>query len=133
MEMSPPPVSAEPSTHSLALAKPPPEATVIGSSKMVTAAQMGTASHSSSVQKGTTGYNTSYSATMTKTYNTSENTTENVITFDRDSMDSDTVNALLEHSLNQPGNRESNTMELLAAVASDEEIPQDDRDDTALL
>ena len=117
MEMLPPPQSAEPSTYSLTLAEPPPDATVIGSSKMVTAAEMGTG----------------YTATMTKSYTTSSKTTEHVITYDRDSMDSDTVNALLEQSLNQPGNRESNTMELLAAVASDEEIPEDDRDDTALI
>lgn len=115
MEMLPPPESAEQSTYSLTLAEPPPEATVIGSSKMVTTTNMGATTK------------------MTKTYTTSEKTTEHVITYDNDSMDSDTVNALLEHSLNQPGNRESNTMELLAAVASDEEIPEDDKDDTALL
>jgi len=112
--MLPPPTSAEPSTYSLTLDKPPPEATVIGS-KMVTTGNMGATTK------------------MTKTSTTTTNTTEHVITYDNDSMDSDTVNALLEHSLNQPGNRDSNTMELLAAVASDEEIPEDDKDDTALL
>lgn len=113
MEIPPPPLSAEPSLHSMAIAEPPPEATKVkitrhGQSTLVT-------SHRQSYEQET------HFTTTTKND-----------AYDRDSMDSDMLNAILEDSLNQPGNRDSNTIELLAAAASDEEVPNY-KDDTALL
>ena len=110
--MLPPPESAEPSVHSMAIADPPPGATTINISK-----------HSHVAQ-----------STLTKSYRQEANvvTTTKTVTYDRASMDSEMLNAILEESLNQPGNRDSNTIDLLAAAASDEEVP-DDKDDTALL
>ena len=112
--MLPPPETTEPSLHSLAIAEPPAGATKIRTSKQG-------------------------QSTLTKSYRQSgyEEETEFItttvnVTSDRISMDSDMVNAILEESLNQPGNRDSNTIEILAAAASDEEVP-DDKDDTALL
>lgn len=108
MEMLPPPEPAEPSVHSMAIAEPPADATTVHVSRQGQVMQ----------------------STLTKSYKQSHEqetqfvtTTKNV---DRDSMDSDTINAILEDSLHQPGNRDSNTMELLAAVASDEEVPNDE-------
>ena len=116
MEMLPPPESAEPSVHSMAIADPPPGATTINISRHGQAAQsMLTKSYRQSYEQEATVVN------MTKT-----------VTYDRASMDSEMLNAILEDSLNQPGNRDSNTIDLLAAAASDEEVP-DDKDDTALL
>ena len=112
MEMLPPPESAEPSIHSMAIADPPPGATTVNISKHGHVAQ----------------------STLTKSHRQEANvvTMTKTVTYDRASMDSDTLNAILEESLNQPGNRDSNTIDLLAAAASDEEVP-DDKDDTALL
>lgn len=116
MEMVPPPDSVEPSVHSMAIADPPPGATTVNFSR-----------HSQGAQ-----------STLTKSYRQSYEqethfmTTTKTVTYDRDSMDSDMVNAILEDTLNQPGNRDSNTIEILAAAASDEEVP-DDKDDAALL
>ena len=117
MEMLPPPESAEPSVHSMAIAEPPSGAATFSITKHGQIAQ----------------------STLTKSYTQSYEqethfTTTNTATYDRDSMDSDTVNAILEETLNQPGNRDSNTIELLAAAASDEEFEvPDDKDNTALL
>ena len=113
MEMLPPPMSTEPSLHSMAIADPPPGATTVNVTRHGRSTL--TESHKQSYEQET------HFMTTTKT-----------VTYDRDSMDSDMVNAILEDTLNQPGNRDSNTIELLAAAASDEELPND-KDDTALL
>ena len=116
MEMLPPPESAEPSIHSMAIADPPPGATTVNMSRHGQVAQSTlTTSHRQSYKQEANVI------TMTKT-----------VTYDRASMDSEMLNAILEESLNQPGNRDSNTIDLLAAAASDEEVPND-KDDTALL
>ena len=113
MEMLPPPASAEPSVHSIAIAEPPPGATTITMSK-----------HGQAVQ-----------SSLTKSNRQSYEQETNVATikYDTASMDSETLNAILEDSVNQPGNRDSNTIDLLAAAASDEEVIPEDKDDIALL
>jgi len=123
MEMLPSPESAEASVHSMAIAEPPTGTNTVHVSKQ------GQVTTQSSLTKS---YRQSYEQ------ETQLITTTKTITYDRNSMDSDTINAILEDTLNQPGNRDSNTMELLAAAASDEEIPNDeevlnDKDNTALL
>lgn len=116
--MMPPPESAEPSVHSMAIAEPPANAATFNISRHGQVAQ-------STLTKS---YRQSYEQ---ETHFTTTTTTKTV-TYDRESMDSDKVNAILEETLNQPGNRDSNTIELLAAAVSDEEVP-DDKDNTALL
>ena len=114
MEMLPPPVSTEPSIHSMAIAEPPPGATTVTMTRHSRAAQSSlTKSHRQSYEQET-------NITKTNTYDTA-------------SMDSETLNAILENSLNQAGNRDSNTIDLLAAAASDEEVIPGDKDDIALL
>ena len=113
MEMLPPPESAEPSIHSMAIADPPSGAAAVNVSR-----------HGQSTL--TKSYRQSYEGETTVV------TTTKTVTYDRASMDSEVLNAILEDSLNQPGNRDSNTLDLLAAAASDEEVPND-KDDTALL
>ena len=116
MEMLPPPESAEPSIHSMAIAEPPSGA-----------ATFSTAKHGQIAQSTLT-------KSYTQSYEQETHFTTNTATHDRDSMDSDTANAILEKTLNQPSNRDSNTIELLAAAASDEEFEvPDDKDNTALL